>query len=193
MRVCDVEGCGRKHAARGWCWPHYGRWRRHGDPLAGGAPKARGYSIPEEAIAARSEPGEGGCLLWTGTLTPKGYGLVTASGKQVQVHRYVYEREHGPLREGEMVDHRCHVHNCIALEHLRSATRSENASNRSGPTRANRTSGARNVYAMGGRWAVRITHSGVRHYFGTYASIEEAAEVAAEKRKELFGDFAGNG
>lgn len=32
--VCSVEGCGNPHSARGWCHTHYGRWRRHGDPLA---------------------------------------------------------------------------------------------------------------------------------------------------------------
>ena len=132
-------------------------------------------------------------MLWTGVTTPKGYGLIWDGEKQVQVHRYVYEREHGALEEGQMVDHRCHVRNCVALEHLRAATRAQNASNRSGATRANRASGFRNVYALDGGWSVRIGRNGVSHYFGTYASIEEAAEVAAEKRKELFGDFAGNG
>jgi hypothetical protein len=31
-RVCVVEGCGKPHQARGWCWTHYERWRVHGDP-----------------------------------------------------------------------------------------------------------------------------------------------------------------
>jgi hypothetical protein len=30
MRICDVEGCGRVHEARGMCHVHYTRWmRRH--------------------------------------------------------------------------------------------------------------------------------------------------------------------
>lgn len=39
--VCSVDGCDRDVAARGWCRPHWKRWNRHGDPLAGGAPRHR--------------------------------------------------------------------------------------------------------------------------------------------------------
>jgi hypothetical protein len=31
-RTCSIEGCGRKHMARGWCSTHYERWRRTGSP-----------------------------------------------------------------------------------------------------------------------------------------------------------------
>jgi len=31
---CEVDGCGRPHAARGWCGTHYLRWRTHGDVMA---------------------------------------------------------------------------------------------------------------------------------------------------------------
>lgn len=32
-KPCSVEGCERSAKARGWCPPHYMRWKRHGDPL----------------------------------------------------------------------------------------------------------------------------------------------------------------
>lgn len=32
--VCTVEGCGRDIRARGWCEPHYRRWKNHGDVYA---------------------------------------------------------------------------------------------------------------------------------------------------------------
>jgi ribosomal protein L37AE/L43A len=32
---CSVEGCDRKHLARGWCRKHYEAFRRTGDPLGG--------------------------------------------------------------------------------------------------------------------------------------------------------------
>ena len=32
--ICIIDGCDNATAARGWCWKHYGRWRRHGDPFA---------------------------------------------------------------------------------------------------------------------------------------------------------------
>ncbi len=31
--ICSVEGCGRKHQAKGNCSLHYERWSKHGDPL----------------------------------------------------------------------------------------------------------------------------------------------------------------
>jgi hypothetical protein len=31
-KTCSVEGCQRKHAARGWCRVHYARVKRTGDP-----------------------------------------------------------------------------------------------------------------------------------------------------------------
>lgn len=32
MKVCTIEGCGRKHAAHGLCLMHYKRMKRHGSP-----------------------------------------------------------------------------------------------------------------------------------------------------------------
>jgi HNH endonuclease len=37
QRTCSIEGCDRPVLGRGWCAAHYQRWKRHGDPLAGGA------------------------------------------------------------------------------------------------------------------------------------------------------------
>lgn len=31
-RTCKIDGCGRKHYARGYCNKHWQRWRTHGDP-----------------------------------------------------------------------------------------------------------------------------------------------------------------
>lgn len=33
MKTCSIEGCDKSAtASRGWCWVHYGRFRRWGDP-----------------------------------------------------------------------------------------------------------------------------------------------------------------
>ncbi len=32
---CSIEGCGKPVGGREWCNAHYLRWRKHGDPLAG--------------------------------------------------------------------------------------------------------------------------------------------------------------
>lgn len=33
-RPCSVDACGKTAKQRGWCYMHYSRWHRHGDPLA---------------------------------------------------------------------------------------------------------------------------------------------------------------
>jgi hypothetical protein len=33
MKICSVEGCNKKHEAKGYCTMHYQRLLRHGDPL----------------------------------------------------------------------------------------------------------------------------------------------------------------
>ena len=32
MRICKIEGCGKKYRALGYCTKHYTRWERYGDP-----------------------------------------------------------------------------------------------------------------------------------------------------------------
>jgi len=34
--VCGVAGCDSPSKSKGYCWMHYGRWRRNGDPLGRG-------------------------------------------------------------------------------------------------------------------------------------------------------------
>ena len=49
MTTCTVEGCERQHHAKGWCGPHYKRWRRCGDPTA---PRTYNDPRPIQPVAA---------------------------------------------------------------------------------------------------------------------------------------------
>lgn len=40
--ICIANGCTRDAWAKSYCSPHYARYRRHGNPLAGGSVKGRG-------------------------------------------------------------------------------------------------------------------------------------------------------
>lgn len=162
---------------------HYTRVRVHGDPS-----KTIYYRDPEEALIARRER-DGSCELWTGTLCKQGYGRIKMGDKMVSVHRLIWEREHGEIPDGMEIDHICHRRNCMVVEHMRLATRAQQNANLNGAKRSNRSTGVRNVYPERRKFKVMVKNQ----YFGLYSTIEEAAEVAAKKRRELFGEFDGNG
>lgn len=185
---CFVGSCDRSAVARGMCLKHYKRWRRHGD-----GSHREVYDKPEEAFAARTE-WQGYCLVWTGNTNKGGYGVMTISGKPMKVHRYAWERARGKIPEGMQVDHNvCYNRACCNVKHLKLATNAQNGSNRAGLSSANKLSGFRNVHKNGDHWIVRITKNGVRRSYGNYATREEAAVVAEQVRKDLFGDYAGRG
>lgn len=52
-RICKIEGCGKPHLARGWCYVHYQRWQRSGDPL-----KTRFYNGAECSVQGCNRPAE---------------------------------------------------------------------------------------------------------------------------------------
>ena len=185
---CSIEGCPNPHAARGWCSKHWQRWRYQGDP---NKTLIVHTSSVEESFAIRTKQ-QGDCVVWTGNKDPRGYGLVYVNGANRSVHRFVWEREKGPIPDGYQIDHICHNTACFKIDHLRIATPKENSFNRKGAY-SNSRSGVRNVSPHGKKWQVRIRKDNVLHYFGSYETLEEAAEVASQKRKELFGDFAGRG
>ena len=109
-------------------------------------------------------------------------------------HRYAWEREHGPIPDGKYVDHRYHCDPaCCEHTHLRLAAPGENNSHRSGPVRTRKYDLPRNVERNGKGYAVRMRSRGERYNFGTFATVEEAATVAARERARLFGEFAGRG
>lgn len=44
---CAVEACGAARTTKGFCTSHYSRWKRHGDPLAGGPPRVHRQKVGE--------------------------------------------------------------------------------------------------------------------------------------------------
>lgn len=72
------------------------------------------------------------CLIWTGPITSKGYGVINIrTGKRAtrgeQVHRFAYEVEHGQgSARGWTIDHLCAVALCCNPNHLEAVTVAEN-------------------------------------------------------------------
>ena len=182
--MCNQNGCDGKRLARGLCSKHYARARRSGVfPDIG----IRFESV-EEAFSGRTSR-EGECLIWTGSKDGSGYGKLRRSGKDIKVHRYAWERENGPIPDGMVIDHKCWNRACVEVEHLRLATRSENSAYTNGAYSTNASTGIRNVSRIGDGFRVKVG----RKVFGTFPTVEEASVVADNARKEMYGEFAGNG
>jgi hypothetical protein len=117
----------------------------------------------------------GGCKLY---LDGKGYVSVLRGRKRAErLHRIIMRAPTGSL-----VDHRNGVRTDNRKGNLRFATPTENMRNRRGANRTS-TSGAQGVFpTASGTWMVQVGVSGKRYGLGTFASLEEAAIVAATAR-----------
>ena len=188
MKICSIDGCERRHLARGWCGNHYQRWSSHGDPLAGDTR----YATPEESFAARVA-WDGEHLIWIGSSDGHGYGHLKVGGRMEKAHRYSWSRENGQIPAGAEIDHTCWVPACVLPGHLRPATRVENVRNRSGVRRGRKFDLPRGVRPArsGPRFSARVKHEGREVYLGTFDTPEEASAAAEAKRSELFGEDAG--
>lgn len=184
-RRCSATGCEKENIrAKGMCAMHYER-KRTGSSMK--APAQEKFSTPEEAFRARTMPvAESGCLLWTGSVDSRGYGRIPVDGTPRLVHRYAWERAHGPIPEGLQIDHMCWVTSCCNVDHLRLATQAENNQNRAGAQVTSR-SGIRGVWRdkLAEAWRPRVKVNGKTHWGGLYDDKEEAGRVAAKMRAEL--------
>lgn len=141
-------------------------------------------------LLGRARP-DGDCLVWTGCQDGQGYGMVQRRGRSHRTHRWMWEVVNGPIPEGMLVDHICWNRACINIEHLRLATRQQNNYNLQSakPGRAL----PRNIVFDKGKYLVRVTKAGKCHKVGRFVNLEDAVLAAATKRRELFGEFAGEG
>ena len=183
IQGCKIDDCDKGgRLKRGMCAMHYQRFMKYGDPHAGIAK----YDTWQEALDNRVRT-EGDCLIWTGSVNQWGYGRTkTQNGGLRVVHHLAWERANGPIPDGMELDHVCFNRACINTDHLRPATKSENARHRQG-AQPNSKSGVRNVHATpSGRWRVRLKVEGKHLLFGSYDTIEEAEQVAIRARREVF-------
>lgn len=109
--------CDRARVKHSFCNRHYLRWRRHGDPLAGGRERPGSWFD----LVALDDHG----LIWIGTTgkgsatKKRGPGGQYGQYNDRLVHRLAYEHFVGPIPEGFHVDHLPECPKiCVTPEHL---------------------------------------------------------------------------
>lgn len=100
---CSIVGCEAEVHGRGLCPKHYQLWLRNGQPIRQYQPTV------EERFWSKVDRQSDGCWLWHGSIKPGGYGnFGPRKGVSVNVHRFAYELEVGPIPDGHQIDHICH-------------------------------------------------------------------------------------
>jgi hypothetical protein len=69
---------------------------------------------------------DNGCWEWTGSITPKGYGMFRYNGKTQTAHRVSWQINRGEIPYGADVLHICDNRKCINPDHLWLGTDQDN-------------------------------------------------------------------
>lgn len=129
-QLCKIDACGKPKVSRGYCDPHYKRFRIYGDPLGGGT--VRG--APAEWLRTAAKYQGEDCLIWPFACDREGRARVVFPGMKTKwASRVICHLAHGPApTPRHEAAHSCGRghEGCVSPMHLRWATTKENHADR---------------------------------------------------------------
>jgi hypothetical protein len=125
-----------------------------------------------------------------GTDNASGYCVITINGKKIHAHRLIWLWHNESLPK--MIDHANRDTLDNRIENLREADYVRNAYN--SKLKSDNTSGVKGVSWCNtyNRWVVQM-YANKQKVTGRFKMFDEAVEFAANKRRELHGEFACEG
>lgn len=111
----------------------------------------------------------GGCWLWTGATTRRGYGCIKSGEKIRAAHRVAYEQWVGEIGEGLLLMHSCDDRRCVNPDHLTPGTQLQNMHDMWSKGRG--AKGEKNGNS-------KLTSFGVRYVFDMIAAGKNYAQIA---------------
>lgn len=128
-RICSIEGCNKRHYARGWCEAHYTRWRKYDDPLGGSTAWGEPAKFYRETVLTCERGPDDDCLIWPFTRGGRGYAQMWVDGHLQIVSRLICREVHGdPPTPEHQAAHSCGRgdHGCVTKGHLSWKTVADN-------------------------------------------------------------------
>lgn len=146
--TCSIEGCENPRKARGMCDKHWFRWRKT-VTLPTTTEERFWEKVNKDGPIPEWDSSLGRCWVWLGA-TQKGYAEFRSLGENVRGHRYSYELLVGPIPDGLVIDHLCHVRNCVNPAHLQPVTFRENLVRGLGPAGRARSATCKRGHPLSG-------------------------------------------
>ena len=207
MRVCSVEGCGKKVDAKGLCPKHYAQFRRHGKVLERSHKDLNiihvfektcevelydmNYNVIGRVIIDVEDYEKIKHLHW-GKLTKirrgkdNSYAFTRIKDKNIQMHRFLLNLTDPKIQ----VDHINHNPLDNRRSNIRIATNQQNNCNKRKSNLKKSSSEYKGVSKNGNCWIAAIMINYKRIHIGCYKTETQAAFAYNAAAQKYFGEFA---